>query len=67
MQTRMKIVPQKIEFGVSEIRVLPQVKGGDTPSGLITMKVDPPINGTSLKVLLKAKDLIEDGRLLSFK
>jgi len=32
------------------------------------VKVDPPINGTALEALLKAKDLeIEDGRLLSFK
>ena len=68
MQAHLKIVPQKIMYEVSEIKVLPQVEGGDAPSGLITVKVDPPINGTALEALLKAKDLeIEEGRLVSFK
>ena len=68
MQARMRVIPQKIECKVSEISVLLKAKVGGTPNGLITVKVDPPINGTALEALLKAKDLeIEDGRLLSFK
>ena len=66
MQTRLKIVPQKIDYEVSEIKVLP--RGGDMPSEPITIKVDPPINGKALEALLASKDLeVEDGKLISFK
>jgi len=65
MQTRIKIIPQKIEYEVSEIKVLPKDK---TTSEPITIKVDPPINGKALEALLASKDLeVEDGKLLSFK
>jgi len=66
INARMKIVPQKIEYEVSEIKVLPKVEG-KTPSELI-IKVDPPIGGKALEALLKSKDLeVEDGKLVSFK
>ena len=65
-QTRVKIVPQKIEYEVSEIKV--HRKGGDTSSESITIKVDPPIDGEALEALLAAKNLeVEDGKLISFK
>jgi hypothetical protein len=68
MQTRMKILPQKIEFEVSEIKIFPKTEGGDVPNGFIAIKVDPPIDGKALEALLASKDLeVEDGRLLSFK
>jgi len=38
MRAQMKIIQQKIEYKVSEIRVLLKAKGGDTPSGLIAVK-----------------------------
>jgi len=64
-QTRVKIVPQRIEYDVSEIKV--HRKGGDTPES-ITIKVDPPIDSKALEALLAAKDLeVEDGKLISFK
>lgn len=66
MQTRLKIVPQKIDYEVSEIRVLP--KGWNMSSEPITIKVDPPIDGKALEALLASKDLeVEDGKLISFK
>jgi len=67
-QTRMKVVPQKIEYEVSEIKVHPKVEGKDAPSEPITIRVDPPIDGKALEALLAAKDLeVEDGKLISFK
>ena len=68
MQTRLKIVPQKIEYEVSEIKVHPKVEGKDAPSEPITIRVEPPIDGKALEALLAAKDLeVEDGKLISFK
>jgi len=36
-------------YEVSEINVLPQVKGGDASSGLVTVKVDPRSTAQPLK------------------
>jgi len=63
----MKIFPQKIDYEVSEIKVIP-IDKDKAPGELITIKVDPPIDGDALRALLKAKDLeVEDGKLISFK
>jgi len=62
----MRIVPKKIEYEVSEIKVHLKEKG--TMKNPIAVKVDPPIDGEALEALLSATDLeIEDGKLVSFK
>ena len=62
----MKIVPKKIEYEVTGIKV--HLKNKGTLNNLLTLKVDPPIDGEALEALLSATDLeIEDGKLVSFK
>ncbi|MFB0543426.1 MAG: hypothetical protein ACETVR_01465 [Candidatus Bathyarchaeia archaeon] len=53
---------------VTEIKVDPKDEGKSNTTEPIKIKVDPPIEGEALKVLLASTDIeVEDGRLVSFK
>jgi hypothetical protein len=65
---RIKIIPEKIDCEVVEIKVYPKVEGKSKLDEPIVIEVDPPIGGEALKALLEATDVeVQDGKLISFK